>query len=669
MSEIKQFARIRAAQCWERRGKTIHIKDKAIGIAPDYNSTISRPIVNFIEFEDVLEEQSTNQDVFDKVLKPMCDQAVADVNASNSIFICHGQSATGKTQTILGSDGSAEGVLQLSAQYLLEHSVSHNVELQVIESYGKSKRKIRVFDGLRGQEIQRDALNEKGISSFFMWSEKNPGIRRTVKTIRSNLHFGCTARHNQSSKGHVGYILSIRKEDNVKTRVILLDLGSSNNKSKKTGFLALQKHIRFFATGRQLKKYSSDPIQTLLYPFLVDESKPLLMNIMFTFSPSITCAEESRLTLRDVHSITGCRVYPERCCWKKEHLQDPTVRFKNAAQNTILKVKALKQFAYRNPQNLKGQNKELKVIIDNVRQSMAEQQPNELVLDNIAMGTSSQDDELQQERLVNIDEEKEKETQKWMNWYYDELKFAADATRQSLSLDSVADTQRETLDGLLRVIEMELLSIRSSAMMDEAGPEKQNDIVCENMISFDSLGVDDEYLKAERKRLEQYETTLRETLDVLKDVPNNEECLSEEDEWIENELEKIYQELTALENQTDAFHRHSSNIQMAMEKRISEISDTDSAERLAVIINAEDRCESDSISIDILEVMRPRQSSTLAVFWEFCYWFGSLCGCCCKREDISMTVRELQPLLGVNWSGSTAERKMTLKHTDSIKIA
>ena len=76
MPKIEQYARIRENLCWERKGKTIHIHGRSIGIAPDYNATITRPIVNFIKFQRVLKEQSTNQDVFDKILKKLCDHAI-----------------------------------------------------------------------------------------------------------------------------------------------------------------------------------------------------------------------------------------------------------------------------------------------------------------------------------------------------------------------------------------------------------------------------------------------------------------------------------------------------------------------------------------------------------------------------------------------------------------
>ena len=636
MSEIKQFARIRASQCWERRGKTIHIKDKAIGIAPDYNSTITRPLVNFVAFDDVLEEQSTNQDVFDKVLKPMCDRAVAEENASNSMFICHGHSASGKTHTILGSDDSKKGVVELSAEYLLEHVASHNVELQVIESYGKKKKKVGIFDVLRGRKIQSDSLSEGDISSFFMWSEKNSGIRRTVKSICTNLHFGCTARHNQSSRGHVAYILSIRKkhdrkEHGEKIRIVLLDLGAPMtskppfNKrflskcdplvvkewkheatSLGRGLQGLQKQIRTIVTGEKVKEHTSDPLRTLLYQILVVGGKPLMMNILSTFSPSITCAKESRLTLRDVHSMTGCRVYPERCCWKKEHLEDPSLRFKNAAQNVQLKVKALKQMnSARGQLNLKMDHNDLEIMVQEVRQSMDAQQLRKLVVED-----ASTDISFQSEHLVNVTDyhgRRRTVEQKAVSLYYEELQFADEATKHTLGDVLLSNEERKSMEQTRQSIQMEMESLRSAAResnipfiplplitfdepgnqlnqpisglldMDEnqeEGMVLDSEFTTQRAVSeisdedIDTLGVDEQYLELEQQRLEKYEKTLKETLGALKDVSSYEECFPEEVKRIESELARIEEEQVALTLQAEAFEDHTNNIGMAVQQQM-----------------------------------------------------------------------------------------------------
>ena len=61
MSSIQAFARIRPSLCWEQQNKSLQVINNSIGIAPNYNSNIIKPIVNFYQFQKVFEEDSKNK--------------------------------------------------------------------------------------------------------------------------------------------------------------------------------------------------------------------------------------------------------------------------------------------------------------------------------------------------------------------------------------------------------------------------------------------------------------------------------------------------------------------------------------------------------------------------------------------------------------------------------
>lgn len=646
--DIQTFARIRKALCWERAKRTIHVHKRSIGIAPDYNATITRPIVNFIEFDRVFQEQSINQDVFDGVLKKLCDSALSALSAIDSIFICYGQTASGKTHTVLGSDRptKVDGVLQVSAEYLLKQNNVLSVELQVIESYGSSNKGVALFDVLGGQQVQSDILSE-GTSSFTSSKITDRGMNRILGKIRSNLHFGCTSRHNQSSRGHVAYILSItRGFDGLETRIMILDLGASSRTIPFTkpfsascdplilknwqhegdvmecGLQRLEKQIRKYASGGTLKGNVSDLLRALLYMCLVNDTAPN-MSILFTFSPSITCIEESRVTLRMVHSMTGCRVKPERCCWKSEHSDDPKMRFKNAIHSVQLKIKVLKQMrAARGQTRLRRDSEDLQMIFDAVTQTMDARKPMKLMVDSAAAAGWSRDDELQQERLMNISGLKEDADRSSLRTYYEELEFASNAAMAIMGVDDkesddriLSDERRVSVHRTQQIVHAEMESLRSAArnsqislpivikelLVDTESHRRLSllsvelgiggDVVSAHSpqtsaspISSDSNEItqlmtmedaDDKYLTREHQEMEQYSKTLWETLDILRDVPDYAECFPQEIKRIVDELKKVSGVLRTLEHQTNALRNHTKLIEDTLKSQMRPVSEID----------------------------------------------------------------------------------------------
>ena len=108
----------------------------------------------------------------------------------------------------------------------------------------------------------------------------------------------------------------------------------------------------------------------------------------------------------------------------------------------------------------------------------------ELLLDSIAMGTSSQDDELQQEHLMNIttfQRRRRTNEQKSVALYYEELQFANEAMKYTLGDELLSNEERKTMNQTRQIIQMEMESIQSVARnsisssfaMDDSSPEAQ----------------------------------------------------------------------------------------------------------------------------------------------------------------------------------------------------
>ena len=356
MSSIKVFARIRPTAVWEKETKSIEVHNDAVGIAPNYNEKILKPIVNFYQFHHVFQQSSSNQDIFDNVLKSLCNNAAIAEKQKNAIFIAFGQTCSGKTHTILGSKGD-KGILHSVVEHLLNHDNVEKIDIKIMESYGVKKNYIRIYDLLNDNaEVQLDGNGDhsKFVSKEIIPQERVKRMNQIVNQVRDNGFFAATARDAKSSRSHMLYTITITRKDEEKTQsnLLIVDLAGSDGQSAITkkfankshpkplkermnekecidyGLNRLKKCIKKYRNGGSYHKVISD-ISSLLYPFIKDidqENKPKI-SILFHLSPSMTCITESRNTLRNAKIMTGCQIIPERCSWKQHQTDNNQEKF------------------------------------------------------------------------------------------------------------------------------------------------------------------------------------------------------------------------------------------------------------------------------------------------------------------------------------------------------
>lgn len=68
----------------------------------------------FLNLDRVFSDESTNYDVFDKIVKPIIDRGVQGFNGT---VFAYGQTASGKTFTMYG-DQSSPGIIPLAINYM-----------------------------------------------------------------------------------------------------------------------------------------------------------------------------------------------------------------------------------------------------------------------------------------------------------------------------------------------------------------------------------------------------------------------------------------------------------------------------------------------------------------------------------------------------------------------
>ena len=86
------------------------------------------------------------------------------------------------------------------------------------------------------------------------------------------------------------------------------------------GLCDIQKLMKEISTKRGLSNVHGNGIRKLLYPFLRQECKPMI-NILFTFSPSITNIESTRNTFRISKLISNLKIIPMKI--KQNQPKDP----------------------------------------------------------------------------------------------------------------------------------------------------------------------------------------------------------------------------------------------------------------------------------------------------------------------------------------------------------
>ena len=173
-------------------------------------------------FDSVFSEESTQQEIFDQVGKPLCEHSIAGYNTT---IFAYGQTGAGKTYTMHGPDAADE------SRGLVPRVMEHLFALQAREERCSSLRchcvasyleiynetVIDLLDnsgvGAAGLRLREDVV--RGIFVDNITEEvlhSSADALRVLATGTANRQVGSTAMNRESSRSHSVFTLSIRAE-------------------------------------------------------------------------------------------------------------------------------------------------------------------------------------------------------------------------------------------------------------------------------------------------------------------------------------------------------------------------------------------------------------------------------------------------------------------------
>jgi len=186
----------------------------------------------------LFDENTENAEVFERVMKPLCDEVLEGFNA---LIFAYGQTGTGKTYTLLGKKRlGVKGMLPRAIEYFLTAASSSEntikVELSAVEVYGTSPTKILVYDLLADKNRGFDWECKKGTSGFdIKYITKKLLTKDSQDALITQAfeasHYAPTAKNPDSTRGHVTWIIELRVVDGESasktSHMLVLDLAGS----------------------------------------------------------------------------------------------------------------------------------------------------------------------------------------------------------------------------------------------------------------------------------------------------------------------------------------------------------------------------------------------------------------------------------------------------------
>ncbi|XP_055301681.1 uncharacterized protein LOC129568137 [Sitodiplosis mosellana] len=153
----------------------------------------------------MFDDQSSNDDVFSIVAKPIVDDALNGINGS---ILAYGQTGSGKTYTMFGTS-SDPGVVLLATEHIFKvvndrrKSYQFVISMKYIEVYGDTLRDLLDGGKATSFHLGQIASTEKTVSdaSALLKLKKDGDVQRTIKA---------TNRNDHSSRSHA--ILQIKLE-------------------------------------------------------------------------------------------------------------------------------------------------------------------------------------------------------------------------------------------------------------------------------------------------------------------------------------------------------------------------------------------------------------------------------------------------------------------------
>ena len=358
MKAVSVSARIRPFMPWESDEQSFEIQNETeIGIPSGNHRKSSFYIgtqlqikeMEFMKFDSIHHPHCTNQDVFQRTVKTLCDNMIE--TGFNSLLIAYGQTGSGKTYTLLGSPGRKDrvpGVLAMAIQYLMSHPKVMQCTMSAIEIYATGMKKIQMYDLFDPHNVvEGDAIPWKPSAAKKGFSDLKPEdvTKRSVnhETCIEDLillaysagYHAPTGKNPYSSRGHTAFIIEVHLSDDHQCDFVCLDLAGSEGISAITpefidivgeetakirrreagainyGLQQIQGILKEVGSRKGVQEMRGNGIRKLLWPFVQRRCQPLI-HVLFTMSPSKSNLKTTRDTFRVAKIMANLTIKPVR---------------------------------------------------------------------------------------------------------------------------------------------------------------------------------------------------------------------------------------------------------------------------------------------------------------------------------------------------------------------
>ena len=175
-------------------------------------------------FDQVFDEESTQQEVFESVGKPLCEHALAGYNTT---IFAYGQTGAGKTHTMHGptSPTDARGLVPRVMEHLFQLQAERQSELRChcvasyLEIHNETVIDLLDSGGTLGSNARAPCrVREDVVRGIFVENIREEVLRspedalRLLATGSANRQVGSTAMNRESSRSHSVLTVSLRAE-------------------------------------------------------------------------------------------------------------------------------------------------------------------------------------------------------------------------------------------------------------------------------------------------------------------------------------------------------------------------------------------------------------------------------------------------------------------------
>ncbi|CAD8194063.1 unnamed protein product [Paramecium octaurelia] len=305
MSNIKVFCRIRPLNQKETSLISYIIKEQTMQIGEQK-----------FTFDRILDSNTTQQEVYDEIGKPIIDQILQGFNAT---LLMYGQTSSGKTYTMIG-DQHQPGIIKRTINDLFDAIDSSptecefRIKISIVEVY---KEKVKDLLDINKQDLKIREIANQGFYIQYvtqLWVSDKEEIYNALQKSLVNRQVGYTNLNDMSSRSHLLFQMTVTMNNEIEGtsytgQLIMADLAGSENASKAgtTGIalqegsfinrslLTLSNVINGLSEKQQHVPFRESNLTKLLWNGL---SKNSMTSLIITCSPCISNEPETLSTLR-----------------------------------------------------------------------------------------------------------------------------------------------------------------------------------------------------------------------------------------------------------------------------------------------------------------------------------------------------------------------------------